>query len=168
MKEAGCEDGFTMELWTSAVQTNTEICQVIQEQLAAINIKAEISVQDANTIDTRIDAGDEFGMELHFYSCNSGHAEYTLSNILPTGMMRNDCRFSNAEYDKAYEEWLVTTDEAKRDELLTTMYEIQNRETPVIPLYNEVKILGATKNLEGFKLSRIGAHQYQDAVVYED
>ena len=103
MKEAGCEDGFTMELWTSSVQTNTEICQVIQEQLAAINIKAEISVQDANTIDTRIDAGDEFGMELHFYSCNSGHAEYTLSNILPTGMMRNDCRFSNAEYDKAYQ-----------------------------------------------------------------
>lgn len=168
MKEAGCEDGFTMELWTSSVQTNTEICQVVQEQLAAINIKAEISVQDANTIDTRIDAGDEFGMELHFYSCNSGHAEYTLSNILPTGMMRNDCRFSNAEYDKTYEEWLVTTDEAKREELLTTMYEIQNQETPVVPLYNEVKILGATKNLDGFKLSRIGAHQYQDAVVYED
>ena len=107
-------------------------------------------------------------MELHFYSCNSGHAEYTLSNILPTGMMRNDCRFSNAEYDKTYEEWLVTTDEAKREELLTTMYEIQNQETPVVPLYNEVKILGATKNLDGFKLSRIGAHQYQDAVVYED
>ena len=168
MKEAGCEDGFAMEIWTSSVQTNTEICQVVQEQLAAINIKAEISVQDANTIDTRIDAGDEFGMELHFYSCNSGHAEYTLSNILPTGMMRNDCRFSNAAYDAAYEEWLVTTDEAKRDELLTEMYEIQNEETPVIPLYNEVKVLGATKNLEGFKLSRIGAHQYQDAVVYED
>lgn len=168
MKEAGYEDGFSMEIWTSSVQTNTEICQVVQDQLAAINIKAEISVQDANTIDTRIDAGDEFGMELHFYSCNSGHAEYTLSNILPTGMMRNDCRFSNADYDAAYEEWLMTTDEAKRDELLTTMYEIQNEETPVLPLYNEVKILGATKNLEGFQLSRIGAHEYQNAVVYED
>lgn len=168
MKEAGCEDGFSMELWTSSVQTNTEICQVVQEQLAAINIKAEILVQDANTIDTRIDNGDDFGMELHFYSCNSGHAEYTLSNILPTGMMRNDSRFSNEEYDTAYYEWLVTVDEKKRAELLEFMYELQNTETPVIPLYNEVKILGATKNLEGFELSRIGAHKYNNAVVYED
>lgn len=168
MKEAGCEDGFSMEIWTSSLQTNTEICQVVQEQLAAININASILVQDANTIDTRIDAGDEYGMSLHFYSCNSGHSEYTLSNILPTGMVRNDSRFSSKEYDDAYYQWLVTVDEKERDELLTTMYEIQNEETPVVPLYNEVKILGATKKLEGFKLSRIGAHQYEDAVVYED
>lgn len=168
MKEAGCEDGFSMEIWTSSLQTNTEICQVVQEQLAAININASILVQDANTIDTRIDAGDEYGMSLHFYSCNSGHSEYTLSNILPTGMVRNDSRFSSKEYDDAYYKWLVTVDEKERDELLTTMYEIQNEETPVVPLYNEVKILGATRKLEGFKLSRIGAHQYQDAVVYED
>lgn len=168
MAEAGCADGFSMEIWTSSTQTNTEICQVIQEQLAAINIDAEILVQDANTIDARIDAGDEYGMSLHFYSCNSGHAEYTLSNILPTGMTRNDSRFSSAEYDEAYYKWLVTVDEAERDELLTTMYEIQNDETPVIPLYNEVKILGATKNLEGLELSMIGAHQFENAVVYVD
>lgn len=168
MKEAGCENGFSMEVWTSAVQTNTEICQVVQEQLAAINIDAKILVQDSNTIDTRLHAGDQYGLSLHFFSCNSGHAEYTLSNILPTGTLRNDSRFSNAEYDAAYEEWLVTVDEKKRDELLTKMYEIQNEETPVIPLYNEVKILGATKNLEGLQLSRIGAHEYTNAVVYED
>ena len=41
-------------------------------------------------------------------------------------------------------------------------------ETLMIPLYNEVKILGATKNLEGFQLSRIGAHVFTNAVVYED
>ena len=168
MAEAGCPDGFEMELWTNAVQTNTELCQIIQDQLAAINIKAKVLVQDANTIDARQDAGDEFGMSLHFYSCNSGHAEYTLSNILPTGMLRNDSRFSNAEYDKAYYDWLVTTDSKKRDELLTKMYEIQNEETPVIPIYNEVKILGAVKNLVGLQLSRIGAHEYQNAVVYVD
>ena len=107
-------------------------------------------------------------MSLHFYSCNSGHAEYTLSNILPTGMARNDSRFSNAEYDAAYNEWLITTDEEKRAELLKSMYELQNDETPVIPLYNEEKILGATKNLDGFELSRIGAHKFDQAVVYAD
>ena len=83
-------------------------------------------------------------------------------------MTRNDSRFSSAEYDEAYYKWLVTVDEAERDELLTTMYEIQNDETPVIPLYNEVKILGATKNLEGLELSMIGAHQFENAVVYVD
>ena len=168
MKEAGCEDGFKMEIWTSSVQTNTEICQVVQDMLKQINIDAEIVVQDANTTDERIDAGDDYGMSLHFYSCNSGHVEYTLSNILPTGTLRNDSRYSSAEYDATYNEWLITTDEAKREELLTKMYEIQNEDTPVVPLYNEVKVLGATKNLEGFKLSRIGAHEYQDAVVYKD
>ena len=38
----------------------------------------------------------------------------------------------------------------------------------MIPLYNEVKILGATKNLEGLELSMIGAHQFENAVVYVD
>lgn len=168
MKEAGYPDGFDLEMWTSALQTNTELCQIVQDQLAALGIRVKVLVQDANTIDARHHAGDEFGMSLHFYSCNSGHAEYTLSNILPTGMLRNNSRFSNEAYDKAYYEWLVTTEEKKRDELLTTMYEIQNDETPVIPIYNEVKILGATKNLSGLQLSRIGAHEYQNAVVYVD
>jgi peptide/nickel transport system substrate-binding protein len=166
MKKAGYEKGFDMEIWTPGTQTNTEVCQVIQDQLAAININAKILVQDANTIDSREDAGDDFGMALHFYQCNSGHAEYTLSNILPTGTLRNDSRFSNAEYDAAYYKWLVTTEPKARDALLTKMYAIQNEETPVIPIYNEVKILGATKNLEGLQLSRIGAHEYQNAVVY--
>lgn len=166
MAEAGCADGFDMEIWTNSLQTNTELCQIIQDQLAAININATLLVQDSNTIDSRLLAGDDFGMSLHFYSCNSGHAEFTLSNILPSGMLKNSSRFSNAEYDKAFYEWLVTVDPEKRDELLTRMYEIQNDETPVIPIYNEVKILGATKNLEGFQLSRIGAHEYQNAVVY--
>ncbi len=166
MKKAGCEKGFEMEIWTNALQSNTELCQIVQDQLAAINIKANILVQDANTIDTRLIAGDEYGMSLHFFSCNSGHAEYTLSNILPSGMLRNTSHFNNAEYDKAYYSWLETTDPTKRDELITRMYEIQNEETPVIPIYNEVKILGAVKNLEGLQLSRIGAHEYQNAVVY--
>ena len=166
MKKAGYEKGFNLEIWTPGTQTNTELCQVIQDQLAAININAKILVQDANTIDTREDAGDDFGMALHFYQCNSGHAEYTLSNILPTGTLRNDSRFSNAEYDATYYKWLVTTEPKARDALLTKMYAVQNEETPVIPIYNEVKVLGATKNLEGLQLSRIGAHEYQNAVVY--
>ncbi len=48
------------------------------------------------------------------------------------------------------------------------MYAIQNDETPVIPIFNEMKVLGATKNLEGMQLSRIGAHEFQNAVVYVD
>ncbi len=168
MAEAGYADGFEMEIWTSGIQTNTELGQAVQDMLADINIKASVLVQDANTIDARQAGGDEYGLSLHFYSCNSGHAEFTLSNILPTGMLRNSSRFSNADYDEAFYKWLVTTDETERDALLTTMYETQNEETPVIPIYNEVKILGATKNLEGLKLSRIGAHEFHKAVVYID
>ena len=166
MAEAGYPDGFETEIWTSAIQDYSELSQIVQDQLADINIKAKVLVQDANTIDSRLNAGDEYGMSLHFYSCNSGHVEFTLSNILPTGMLRNSSRFSNADYDEAYYKWLVTTDEAERDVLLTRMFEIQNEETPVIPIYNERKVLGATKNIEGIQLSRIGAHEYQNAVVY--
>ena len=168
MKEAGCEDGFDMEIWCNEEQANTELCTVVIDQLAKINIKAHMLVQDANTIDAREDAGDDFGMALHFFSCNSGHSEYTLTNILPTGTMRNDSRFSNAEYDELVVKWLQTTDEAEHDRILKRMYEIQNEYTPVIPMYNEVKVLAASKNLEGLQLSRIGAHEYTYAVVYED
>jgi peptide/nickel transport system substrate-binding protein len=114
MKEAGAENGFKIDIWTPGTQTNTEVCQVVQDQLSAIGITSEIMVQDANTIDARQHAGDHYGLSLHFFSCNSGHAEYTLSNILPTGTMRNNSRFSSQEYDDAYYKWLETTDETQR------------------------------------------------------
>lgn len=168
VKEAGYEKGCTIDIWTNANQANTELCQILQNQLSEVGITLNIIVQDDNTSDTRRKAGEDFGMTLHFFQCNIGHAEYTLYWTLRSGSGSNRSGFANDEYDKLVDKWKNTTDQAERQKMLERMYEIEQEELPEIPVYNEVKMIGASAKLEGIQLSQIGAHEFQNAVVYVD
>ena len=168
LAEAGYPDGFDLEIWTNSNQANTELCTILQNQLAEIGINLSITVQDDNTTNSRRNAGEDFGLILHFFSCNIAHADYVLFHTLVSTQYSNFARFNLPEYDEAYHTWEQTADEQQRQELLKELYALEQEYLPEIPVYNDIRLLGATKNLEGLALSRIGAYEYQNAVVYVD
>ena len=45
------------------------------------------------------------------------------------------------------------------------MFDTYNQDTPIITLYAERKMIGASANLSGIKLSQVGAHQFEEAVL---
>ena len=49
LAQAGYSDGIQLTLWTNSNQTNTEIAQVLQSQLAEVGINLNIVTQDDNT-----------------------------------------------------------------------------------------------------------------------
>jgi len=168
MVEAGYANGCDLTIWTNANQANTELCQIMQNQLSEIGINLKIVVQDDNTTNSLRTAKEDFGVILHFFQCNIGHAEYTLFWTMKTGTGSNFSRYSNPKYDEALGKWKKTTVETERKKLLEELNAIEQQDLPMIPIYNEVKMIGATAKLEGLQLSQIGAHEYQNAVVYVD
>ena len=168
MADAGYADGFEMPCWCNSAQANTELATILQNQLEAIGITLKIETLDDNTITARGNAGDPFGMRIHFFSNNIGHADYVLNWTLRTGSPTNYGRFSNAEYDELHAKWKCTGEGAERDEMTDKLFEIYSENLPMIPVYQDVKLIGATADLEGLNLSQMGAHEYQNAVVYSD
>jgi peptide/nickel transport system substrate-binding protein len=121
-------------------------------------------VQDANTTNT-LRTTEDYGLILHFFQCHIGHAEYTLYWTMRSGRGSNFPNFSNQEYDVTVDKWKNTIDPAERATLLAKLYQIEQEYLPEIPVFNEVKVMGATAKLQGIELSQIGAHQFQNATV---
>ena len=82
--------------------------------------------------------------------------------------MANFSRFKLQEYDDAYHAWEQTAEGDEREALLQQLYAIEQEYLPEIPVYNDIRLIGAAASLEGLTLSRIGAYEYQNAVVYTD
>lgn len=164
--EAGYADGFQATLWTNSNQTNTEIAQVLQSQLAKIGVKLNIVVQDDNTTFSQVESGGDYDMILDFWQTNSGHADYVFNGMYYSTSVNNFSRYKSEAFDRTYREYASTGEGQKREELLQKLYGFIETDKPAIALYNEAKVVAATANMEGLKLSQIGAHEYQGAVVH--
>ncbi|GHV34779.1 diguanylate phosphodiesterase [Synergistales bacterium] len=165
MKEAGYENGFSTTIWTDSNQTNTEIAQALQAQLAQIDIDLSIVVQDPNTTFSRLTAGDDFDMILDFFNLVSAHADQVYKRLLYSTSTSNWSNYKNPEYDKAYDKYSGTVEGPERDALRAVVNNFFVEDVPVISIYNETKIIGAGAGLEGFITSPIGSHEYQEATV---
>ena len=168
LAEAGYADGFDLEIWTNSNQANTELCTILQSQLKEIGVNLKITVQDDNTTNSLRNSGADFGLMLHFFSCNISHADYVLFHTLTSTQYSNFSRFNLQEYDDTYHAWEQTAEGGDREALLQKLYEIEQEYLPEIPVYNDIRLIGASANLDGLTLSRIGAYEYQNAVVYTD
>lgn len=168
LQQAGYGDGFELTLWTNSNQTNTEIAQVMQSQLAEVGITLNIVTQDDNTSFSLIEAGEDFDLMLDFWQTNSGHADYVFNGMLLSSSVNNFSRYYNSNFDDTYVKYASTGEGEEREALLKQLYDDMVTDTPIIGLYSETKVIAATSKLSGLALSQIGAHEYQNAVVTED
>lgn len=165
LAEAGYPNGCKIRMITDGAQTNTEAAQVIQSQLAKVGIQAELIVQDPNTTTAMLKAHQDFDIIMDFFNLVAGHADLVYKRVLYSSSSSNWCYYNNPAYDKAYDEYTVTPEGAKRDELRKKVNSFFITDVPVIPLCGEKKVIGAQGSLEGLKLSPIGSHEYQNATV---
>ena len=168
LAQAGYSDGIQLTLWTNSNQTNTEIAQVLQSQLAEVGINLNIVTQDDNTSFSLIEAGEDFDLMLDFWQTNTGHADYVFNGMLLSTSVNNFSRYYNPEFDETYVKYASTGEGEEREALLKQLYDDMVTDTPIIGLYSETKVIAATSKLQGLMLSQIGAHEYQNAVVTED
>lgn len=165
MTEAGFANGFEVKLFTNADQTNGEIAQVMQSQLAKVGIKLNITVQDDNTTFTMVESGQDFDMILDFFQTTSCHANDVFNNMLTSKSFNNYSRYYDDEFDALYKEYAGTAAGEAREALLRKIYEKIKVDVPAISLYLPYNIVATSANVEGVRMSHIGAHEFQEATV---
>ena len=164
LAEAGYADGFSISLIVNTNQAYNEICQVIQNMLTEVNINLEIITQDDNTTQDSLNAGGDYDMYFAFWQNMIGNAEFTMSSRLSTEP-KNFSRYSPENLRELLDKIRQTTDAQKSAELWKELFDTYNQDTPIITLYAERKMIGASANLSGIKLSQVGAHQFEEAVL---
>ena len=165
LSEAGYGDGLTVELFTNSDQINGEIATVMQNQLAQVGITLKITIQDDNTTWDMVENGDPYDMILDFFQITSLHADYMFINTLYSTSFNNYSRYFSDEFDRLYDTYCSTAEGPEREALLEQLYEIMQRDVPMMGLYTENKMIAATKKLHGLYVSPMGAHEYQNATV---
>lgn len=161
MAKSGYPDGFSCKLWTSDDSIRIEASNIIQNQLAQLNIDANIEILEYGTLLSALDHGEQ-DLVYERWTTDSGDAYYTiyaLYNSTCTPYEGNDAFYSNPDVDQYIQEARQTFDVAERTKKFEQVYEIVADELPYIPVYYPYNSVAMSKDVQGFEINPNGAHQ---------
>jgi len=165
MKQAGYEKGFDCSVWVDDDQIYTEVCTVIQNQLLDIGINLKIEVMKQATKQNRLYEKQDFDMNVSYFNNLVGDADYNLYSNYHPDSASNHSYFNNPEVTSLIIKSREQFDNNARKAIYDKIYGIIIEETPSITLYYDQMCVGVSKKVQGFSLSKIGAHKYWNVVV---
>jgi peptide/nickel transport system substrate-binding protein len=158
LKDAGYPNGLNLELWVSDDGPRIDMCVIIQDQLSAIGINAEIKVFEFGSYVSKTALS---GKDLYFLSWNySGDGDaslYPLFHSSQHGSSGNRSFYTNKEVDDLLDKARVSIDQNERTELYQKAQEIIQDDLPhytlVYPMLNiakNVKVKGLVFKKNGY------------------
>lgn len=176
LKEAGYENGKNIPnliLASGKGNTSLRVAFEIQKQLLLhLNINVEIS---SLTITEKNDLNAKSGCHM---SVNGWLAEYPdptsflslfygkyVSESTDVSSYPNESRFKNAEFDKIYEEALITLDDQKRYELCLVADQIIANEVPGIPLWYHEDYLLVQSSIKNYQPNSMNIQYLVDVKI---
>lgn len=164
LAEAGYPDGLKLGIYTQEGQVYVEIAQILQAQLHDIGIEADIITLENNTLNQKVYDGEEIEMRISFYNNLAGDLDFAITKLATDAY---GTTYFNEEVDKLREEARAAFDDAERAAVYDKFLDLMAVDKPWMTLYYEQNLVGVSKNVDGFVMSPIGAHQYKNVVVYE-
>ena len=155
LKEAGYEDGFSTNIYTSDNQQSVEICQIIQAQLKEFGIDCEIQTLEFGTFLDKIGEGEH---DLCLMTWSTGtvdadftyYAQYSSTQHGIYGNMMSPDLFPGL--DEALEEGRSTSDPETRMAAYKKVEEIVTENSIYRPLVCRSSVVGTTAKVENFEL----------------
>jgi ABC-type transport system substrate-binding protein len=132
-----------------------DIADDIHNQLAQVNIDCEIEILQPAMFKSAVAEG-----KVNFFRKSwigdypdpeNFMALFYSKNFSPNGV--NYMHFSNAEYDKLYEQCLTEQDQAVRSDLFLRMDQLLVEESPVVPLFYDEVVRLVQKNVVGLTVN---------------
>lgn len=167
LKEAGFEEGLTLNLLTSDRRERINMAEVIQSQLKGIGVDVNIQVMEYGAyIDTIAQSGHD--LFIGGWGNATGDGDYNQYNLFHTasqGTPGNHFYYSNPEVDEIIEEARRVTDEPKRKELYEQAMQIQLEEAVYIPIRNYEHMAVHSHNVSDFWINAANYLMINDAIV---
>ena len=161
MAQSDYPDGFSCTLWTSDDSIRVEASNIIQAQLAELNIDVKLEILEYGTLLSSLDHGDH-DLVYERWTTDSGDAYYTiyaLYNSTCTPYEGNDAFYVNETVDQLIQEGRQIFDVAERTAVFEQIYEIVAEDLPYVPIYYPYNSVAMSNQVQGFVLNPNGAHQ---------
>ena len=151
MAEAGYKDGLNIELWVNDDGPRTDMCVIMQEQLKAIGINAEIKIFEWGAYVSRTAQPNKQLYLLSWNSTSDGDAAlYALFHSSQQGLSGNRSFYKNEKLDEVLDKARYSVNQEERTKLYQEAQEILQEDIPhytlVYPMLN-VAIRKNVKNM---------------------
>lgn len=169
LAEAGYPDGFTTTILTDENNVRVALATVIQNQLAAIGIQADVNQREWATYISETAEG-KTDMFLLSWSTVTGDADYGLDALFHSrnkGAAGNRTFYENAQVDRLLDEGKVVTDEGKRLAIYEEVQEIIVEEAPWLFIRHGENLVGINNRVENFELHPAAHHNLSQIKLAE-
>lgn len=169
LAQAGFPDGFSTDLWAMPVQrpynpNAKRIAELMQADLAKINVKAEIKSFEWGEYRKRLQAG-EHQMGMLGWTGDNGDPDNFLYTLLGCASAKsasgsNISKFCYQPYEDLVVKAKSATKQAERDALYKKAQVIFKEQAPWFTIAHAVQLKPVRKEVVDFKLSPFGRHTF--------
>jgi dipeptide transport system substrate-binding protein len=169
LAQAGFPDGFSTDLWAMPVQrpynpNAKRIAELMQADLAKINVKAEIKSFEWGEYRKRLQAG-EHQMGMMGWTGDNGDPDNFLYTLLGCASAKsasgsNVSKFCYQPYEDLVVKAKSTTKQSERDALYKKAQVIFKEQAPWFTIAHAVQLKPVRKEVVDFKLSPFGRHTF--------
>ncbi|MDA8482003.1 ABC transporter substrate-binding protein [Pseudomonas resinovorans] len=167
LAEAGYKDGFKLAIWTrpggGPTNPNPGIgAQMLQADLAAIGIKAEIRVYEWGELIKRAKNGEHDLVFMGWAGDNGDPDNFLTPNLSCAAAQsgENQAGWCNEKFDALIREARAITDPTRRAELYRQALAIFHEQAPWIPLAHPKQFAAVREGVEGFQLNPMGSNNF--------
>ncbi|WNS77530.1 glutathione ABC transporter substrate-binding protein [Bacillus sp. DTU_2020_1000418_1_SI_GHA_SEK_038] len=168
LKEAGHEEGLTLNLLTNDRKERINMAEVIQSQLKGIGVEVKIQVMEYGSYIDMI-GKSEHDLFIGGWGNATGDGDYNQYNLfhsISQGAPGNHFYYSNPEVDKIIDEARQETDEATRKQLYEKAMQIELDEAVYVPIRNYEHLANYNKNsISGLWLNPVNYLMIDDIVI---
>ena len=158
MKEAGQEQGFAITYLVIENPIYRRVAEVVQQDLAQINIKVEIQAYPVGELFAMAPKG-QAGLVFFYYTYSDPDLVYAL---LKTGQAMSWSFQNDPVLDQLLDQQRVEFDTAKRRELLNQVQVRAVEEALWLTLFEGVYLAAMRDDVGGVKLDTVGFHHLQE------
>lgn len=161
LAEAGYPNGFKTSLWTNELPLRMQIAEVVQDNLRAVGIQADIQVLEWGSYLEQTAAGHH-DMFILGWVAVTGDADYSLYPLFHSsqwGAAGNRNFYANPRVDELLEVARANADPETRRAAYLEAQEIIWDDAPSVFLFVEQDVTGLRADVEGFVPSPLGTYR---------
>lgn len=167
LAEAGYPNGFDISIsCNSSDQQRKDFCEVIQAQLAAVNIRVKIDVMDSTQWSSKLSTGAG-QLSAYGYTASTGEAGRVLFRWLPDKSEWPIFSWTNQEYFDLINKALTTIDVNKRNEMYYKCQELLMENYVALPIWHKELNAACQLNVQGFRITPSYEQHYLQYVYFK-
>lgn len=149
LQEAGHANGFDLTLILDPTNPGADMCQIVQQQLAAVGVNLKLQSMKGTAVYSLAEAGKYSAFYDYWYMIQPTPADW-VDTLYVTGASSNYTRFSNAKVDQLAKQADATFDPAKRNPMYAQIEQIIGDNPPGIFLGDIGYVTGVTKRVTNY------------------